>query len=321
MLDDGASFLDAFYMTAITVSTIGFHEIIDLDKYPLGRLFTVFLAFSGIGIITYFFSNLATLFIEGEIKRSFERQKMEKKIKALRGHYVICGCGRVGRNIAKELFQTRREFVAADIGDAPIERFEQDFPKSLFLQGDCTEDDMLEKLGVKNAQGVFVTTDDDNVNLVICLSVRQLNPPVKIVALSKDIGHVLKMRKAGANRVITPTYIGGQRMASEMIRPEVTEFLDDMLRSEFNQRLEQITIPSSIEGHTLENLHLDRLKETVLLALSDNNRWIYKPDVDHVLKAGMHLVLMTTPKERLHSGTENEIKKKAETSSQPFLFK
>ncbi len=299
-LDPEAGLLDAFYMTAITVSTIGFHEVIDLSEKPEGRLFTVFLAFSGIGIITYFFSNLASLFIEGEIKRNFERRKMEKRIAALEGHFIICGAGRVGRNIARELFKTERSFVMADLKPEAFEQLEStdNLGETTFLVGDCTEDEFLLKLGVERALGVFVTSGDDNINLVITLSVRTLNSAVKIVALSKEIKHVQKLRKAGASRVITPTFIGGLRMASEMVRPMVTNFLDDMLRSEFNQRIEELRIPQSSEGIKLHQLGIDQLESTVVLAINDDEKWIYKPQPDQELGMGSHLILLTNPKEK-----------------------
>ena len=299
-LDQDSTVLDAFYMTAITVATIGFHEVIDLSSHPLGRIFTVFLAFSGIGIITYFFSNLASLFIEGEIKRNFELKKMEKRIDNLSAHYIICGCGRVGKNVAQELFQTERSFVMADSSRDVFDGFADEnlFKDIPFLVGSCTDDDFLIKLGVKRAAGVFVTSGDDNTNLVVALSVRTLNSAVKIVAVTKDINHVQKLKKAGANRVISPTYIGGLRMASEMLRPNVTSFLDEMLRSQMNERFEQINIPHSMEGTPLKDLAIEDLPETIVLAINEYDRWIYKPPASHVLKKDSYLVLLTNPKER-----------------------
>ncbi len=300
-MDPNATLVDSFYMTAITVATIGFHEVIDLRAHPGGRLFTILLAFSGIGIITYFFTNLAALFIEGDLRRAFQRRQMEKKIKKLEAHFIICGCGRVGRNIALELHETKRPYVLADIKIEAIERFlqEEEIEGALFLVGDTTDDDFLIQLGVEKALGVFVTSGDDNVNLVTTLTARTLNPAVKIVSLAKDISHMKKIKKAGATKVVSPAFIGGRRMASEMIRPQVTTFLDDMLRSSFNQRIEELNIPESAEGKKLSELYSDRLKETIVLAVNEDGSWLYNPSKDHELKAGSHVIMMTTPNERL----------------------
>ncbi|MBV6645945.1 MAG: NAD-binding protein, partial [Cyclobacteriaceae bacterium] len=146
-----ASMVDAFYMTAITISTIGFHEVIDLSASPYGRLFTVFLAFSGFGVLTYFISNVVALFIEGDLRRTFEKKKMEKMIHKIENHYIICGCGRVGRNIASELQATERPFVMADISQENIDKLVQDFPKMPYLIGDATDEDFLIKLGLERA--------------------------------------------------------------------------------------------------------------------------------------------------------------------------
>ena len=300
-LDPNATLVDSFYMTAITVATIGFHEVVDLREHPAGRLFTILLAFSGIGIITYFFSNLAALFIEGDLRRAFERRQMEKKVKNLEAHFIICGCGRVGRNIALELHDTKRPYVLADINPDAIERFvqEEKIDSAIYLTGDCTDDDFLLQLGVDKALGVFVTSGDDNTNLVTTLTARTLNSAVKIVSLAKDLNHMKKIKKAGATRVVSPAFIGGKRMASEMIRPQVTTFLDDMLRSQFSQRIEELNIPESVEGKKIEDLKIEKLQETVVLAVNENGSWLYNPPKDHTLKGGSHIILMTTPDERL----------------------
>ncbi|MEM9326201.1 MAG: potassium channel protein [Bacteroidota bacterium] len=301
LMDPNATLLDSFYMTAITVATIGFHEVVDLADHPGGRLFTILLAFSGIGIITYFFSNLAALFIEGDLRRAFQRRQMEKKIKNLEAHFIICGCGRVGRNIALELHATKRPYVLADHELEVIEKLivDERLEGALFLAGDCTDDDFLIQLGVKRALGIFATTGDDNTNLVTTLSARVLNPAIKIVSLAKDLSHMKKIKKAGATKVVSPAFIGGMRMASEMIRPQVTTFLDDMLRSSFNQRLEEITIPMSAQGKQIQELQIDRLKETVVLAIHENDSWLYNPPTDYSLQGGSHVIIMTTPDERL----------------------
>lgn len=294
---DTATFFDGFYMTFITITTIGYTEVIELDN--VGRAFAIFVAFTGIGILTYFLTNMASLFIEGDLIKSRKRNQMEKKVARMEGHYIVCGGGRVGGNIAKELSATDREFVIADIKEEVIKHVDEIYVDVPCLVGDCTDDDFLESLGVERAKGIFVTTGSDNINLVICVTARQLNHNIKIVAQSKDINHVNKMKKVGANKVISPSFIGGLRMASEMVRPTVTDFLDEMLRSQDHVlRIEEIGISSAMVGKTLEDFDLEDFDQTLVLALKEGDRWIYNPKKNYELQSNSRVIVMTTPKER-----------------------
>ncbi len=291
--------MDAFYMTAITLTTIGFHEIIDMSTSPGGRLFTVFIAFMGIGIFTYFLSNVAALFIEGDIRKTFYKRKMEKKISKMEDHYVICGSGRVGGNIASELYQTDRPFVIADLDESRLSALPAELKGRPMMAGDCTDDDFLMTLGVDRARGVFVTSGDDNTNLVICLTARQLNPTCRIVVKIIDLNHAAKVKRAGADRIISPNYIGGLRMASEMIRPSVTSFLDEMTRtSRQNFRIEEVEVSTNFSGKSLDELKTSDCKNTLILAVKSPDQCEYIPDPKQNLNAGDKLIMMTTPKER-----------------------
>lgn len=298
IISDGRVF-DSFYMTVITLTTIGFHEIIDMRFSLGGRIFTVFIAFAGVGIFTYFISNVAALFIEGDIRRTFYRRKMEKKINKMEDHYVICGSGRVGKNIASELFHTDRPFVMADVDESQLIDHSGEIKEMLVLVGDCTDDDLLQKLGVERARGVFVTSGDDNTNLVICLTARQLNPNCRIVVKIIDLKHASKLKRAGADRIISPNYIGGLRMASEMIRPSVTSFLDEMTRSSRqNFRIEEVEVTAKFSGKQLSDLKMSDCTNTLLLAIKNPEQCEYVPNQNQTLKSGDKLIIMTTPKER-----------------------
>lgn len=295
----GGQWFDSFYMTAITISTIGFREVINVGDSNGAKLFTIFIAFGGIGVITYLFSNLAALFIEGDIRKTFYRKNMLKKIEKLQGHYIICGCGRVGKNIALELFQTERPFVITDLSEEILEKFSPEIPDSISLSGDSTDDTFLESLGVSSAAGIFATASDDNTNLVICITARQLNPNIKIICRINDITHSRKMRRAGADKIISPNFIGGRRMASEMLRPAATSFMDDMMRSsQFGLRMEEIVVTKKYDGKKISNLPFDGCEKTILLALKENEDWAYNPKKEHKIKYGNKLIVMTTPKER-----------------------
>lgn len=294
-----ATILDAFYMSAITISTVGYHEVIALETHPYGRVFTIFFTFAGFGVLTYFLSNLVALFIEGDLRKTFLKRKMQKIIEKMDGHYIICGVGRVGKNIAEELVKTDRPFLLADLDEALLENFVSAFDQEIpYAVGDCTDEDFLQSLGARKSKGIFVTAGDDNTNLVICLTARQLNPAMKIVVRSTDVTHSRKLRRAGANKVVSPNYIGGLRMASEMVRPAVTNFLDDMIKSNINQRLEEFIVPQSLSGKRVSDIPIEDLDQTIILAISEDDRWRYNPSKELILRQGMHVVILTSTQER-----------------------
>ena len=193
------SWVDCFYMTFITVATIGFGEIIDLSHSPAGRLFTIFIAFSGIGTMTYMLSTLTAFILEGDINEAWRRNKMQNKIAKLKDHYIVCGIGRVGSNVAHELVMTGRHCVVVDQDFQHIENYLSKHSEQLYLHGDATDNDVLLAAGIKRARGVFAVASDDSQNLVISLSSKQLNPNLRVVARCHDVKNVEKTRRAGAD--------------------------------------------------------------------------------------------------------------------------
>ncbi len=292
------SLTDCFYMTFITVTTIGYGEIIEVGKYPYGRYYTIIVAALGIGIFTFLITNITAFIVSGELLKSFKKRKFTKMIKKLSDHYIICGSGDTGIQIAHELFNTKRPFVLIDKSDFENHEIDKDY---LFYHGDATDENTLELAGIKNAAGVFAVTGDDNYNLVITFTVKQLNPNVRVIAKSRDIKNSDKIKKAGADSVISSNFIGSLRMVSEMIRPNVVTFLDTMLRDKDKSlRVEEISIGKSFEGKTIASLNLKKHKNALLLAIKKNEQWIFNPMEDEILSEGTNLILMLTPEERLH---------------------
>lgn len=293
------SILDCLYMTVITVLTIGFGEIIDLSDKPGGRVFTMFIALFGVGTLTYILSSFTAFVVEGELKEIFGRRRMEKAIEKLRHHYIVCGVDRVGFYIAHELHQTNRPYILIDVNREKIERAVEAFREQLFVEGDATDDSTLRRAGIEEARGVFAVTGDDNKNIVISLTAKQLNPRVRVVARCHEIRNVEKMKKAGADAVVSPDFIGGLRMASEMVRPAVVTFLDMMLRDrDKNLRIEEVAVPDAFGGNALSDLGLKRFPHLMLLAVRTGEDWLYNPPEDYVVSPGSTLIFMTTPKER-----------------------
>ncbi len=296
----GYSFLDTFYMTVITITTIGFGEIVDVSVVPAGRVFTIFIAVAGIGVLFYIITHFTALVVEGELTKSFRRSKMEKKAKSYKGHYIICGVGGLGLHIINELAATKRPYVMVDINQESIDRFSEIAKDGVFIEGDATDNNTLLKAGVKEAGGIFATLGDDNQNLVVALTAKQLNPGIRVVARCNELKNSNKMQKAGADAVISPSLIGGLRMASEMIRPTVVSFLDTMLRDrEKNLRVEEVSVPESLIGKNLASLRLDRFPGILLLAIKTKDGWIYNPPSGCAIKPGSTLVFIGGPEDRV----------------------
>lgn len=293
------SFVDCFYMTFITITTIGFGEIIDMSNNPAMRMFTIVIAVSGISLATYAFTGLTAFVVEGELSETFRRKKMETIIRKFKNHYIICGIGGVGLNIAREMQVTKRQYVIIDTDRHNIDKFLETFRDVVFIEGDATDNDMLSAAGITEASGLFAVTGDDNQNLVLSLTAKQLHPAIRVVARCHDAKNIEKMKKAGADAVVSPSSIGGLRMASEMVRATVVSFLDTMLRDrEKNLRIEEIEVIEAFAGKPVSELNIGSCPSVLLLAVKSADIWVYNPPCDHVMKHGDILIVMTTPEDR-----------------------
>ena len=300
ILGDGSySYFDSLYMTIITITTIGFGEIIDLSGNIGGRIFTIVIALSGIGVLAYMITNITATVVEGELTKSFRRRRMERKAEKARGHYIVCGMGWAGLHIVNELRETKRDHVIIEMDKVKIDKSLETMPDAVFIEGDATDNDVLIKAGIEKANGLFAVTGDDNQNLVICLTAKQCSPTIRIVAQCNEMKNLDKMSKAGANSVVSPGYISGMRMASEMTRPTVVNFLDRMLRGrDENLRVEEVGIPKSLIGKALSVLNLKKYPRTLLLAVKKGEDWVYNPSRNYIIETDNKLIIMTTPDER-----------------------
>jgi voltage-gated potassium channel len=294
------SFLDCLYMTVITITTVGYSEIIDFSSNTVGRVFTIFVALSGIGILAYVLTSLTATIVEGELTKSFRRRRMEKTAKKARDHYIVCGMGWAGLYIVNELRETKRDHVIIDIDKDKIDKNLGTMPNETFIEGNATDNNILLKAGISKATGLFAVTGDDNQNIVICLTAKQLNNSVRIVAQCNEMKNLDKMSRVGADAVVSPGYISGMRMAAEMIRPTVVDFLDKMLHDQdVNLRVEEVGIPSYLEGKALSSaINFKKFPHTLLLAIKEGEKWVYNPPREYTLVPGNRLIIMTTPEER-----------------------
>ncbi len=292
------SWLDCFYMAFITISTIGYNEAVDVTHYEYGRLFTIFIATSGIGVMGYVFSTFTAFMLESDLNITWRRRKMQKKLDQMKDHYIVCGVGRVGSNIAYELSMTGRPFVLIDSSMQNISTYLDKHPEQLYLHGDATDNDMLLAAGVTRAKGLFAVAPDDTLNLVICLSARQLNAKLRIVARCHDLKNADKTRRAGADEIVSPDFTGGLRLVSAMLRPHVVTFLDEMLRTDNNLRIEEISVSANFAGKKLELLQPQNREYILLATRTVQGKWVFNPELQHVMHTEEVLMVMTTPEGR-----------------------
>ena len=293
-----ATWIDSFYMTFITIATIGYGEIVDLSHHPYGRLFTVLIALIGIGTMTYLFSALVAVLVDADLNAVLRRKRMDKKMTELKNHYIVCGIGRVGTNVAHELQKTQRQYVVMDTNKEVLDNWLEHHPHAPYLHDDATEDQSLLRAGVSQAAGVFAVTGDDSHNLMLALSVKLINPKVRVVVRLHDIRNANKARKAGADEIVSPDFTGGMRIASAMLRPHVVNFMDQMLHSDDGLRVEELVVPEGVSGVPVGSL-VPKSSDYLLMATHEDGRWMFNPAEDHIVKSGVALVVMVTPSGRV----------------------
>jgi voltage-gated potassium channel len=222
------SLLQSVYMTAITISTIGYGEVVDLSHSPAGRIFNILFIMLSLGTIAFAVSSITAFIVEGELKNLLGRRRMEKDIARLKDHYIVCGSDETAQTVIRELIVTDRDFVVIEPSKERIDRLASlgDF---LYVLGDPAEDEVLEKAGVSLAKVILLSLPSDEANLFVTITARSLNPKARIIAKGNDLKSHAKIKKAGADSVVSPSFIGGMRMVSDMVRPAVVTFLDRML--------------------------------------------------------------------------------------------
>lgn len=288
---EGWSLFDSLYMTVITLATVGFGETHPLSSW--GRVFTIFLILGGIGILTYSFSTFTAFIVEGELGEALRRKRMEKKIQAMSNHYIVCGGGRTGRYVIDELQKTRRPFVVIDSDPALVDNYAQ--KGCLALDGDASQDEVLKRAGIERAKGLAACLSTDQDNLFVIITAKGLNPGLRTVSTSIEKGVGEKLYRSGADAVVSPNFIGGLRIASELIRPTVVSFLDNMLRDENdNFRVEEVTLGDGSSGRTLGEILQNQRLDLMVLAVRPSNldKYLFNPRPETRLLRNDILVLM-----------------------------
>lgn len=264
MFLEGWSLLDSVYMAIITLTTVGYREVHDLSDG--GRIFTIFLIIGGVGTVFYALSTGAKIVLEGELQEVFGRRRLEKKIKEMNEHFIVCGYGRMGKIICRELKDKDVEFVV-------IERKAEMFPDKhniLVLSGDATKDEILLEAGIEKAKGLITVLPTDAENLFVVLSARGLNAKLLIVARAGEEGSEQKLLRAGADRVVSPYHIGGLRIAHTILKPAVVDFIEFATKSgNIDLQMEEILIKegSKLAGLTLDECGIGRELGIIIVAI------------------------------------------------------
>jgi voltage-gated potassium channel len=290
----GWRMVDALYMTIISLTTVGYGEIQPLTTG--GRIFTIFLILSGLGVLFYGISNITAFLVEGELTGILARRRMEKAISELKDHFLVCGLGKTGQHVVEELLKTESSFVAIEKEAEKIEEA-QELGDILCVCGDATKNDTLLEANIEKARGLVTTLPTDSENLFVVLSAREMNPTLRIVSrvIEDDAEH--KLYKVGANSVVSTDFIGGLRMASELIRPSVVSFLDLMLRDPGRTlRVSETRVPegSKMSGTTIVDADFREKAGVLVLAIrrSGAEEFIYAPSAHEKIQDGDTLIVL-----------------------------
>jgi voltage-gated potassium channel len=296
---EGWPLLDAIYMTVITLATVGYGETHPLSAQ--GRIFTIGLILSGIGIIGYGMSVFAAFIVDGELGRLMKGRKMQKQIQKLSNHFIICGAGDTGRWIVEEFLKTKTPCVVIERDHTTLEMLKSQGIIQ-YIEGDATKDAVLLEAGIERAKGLVSALSTDKDNVFVVLTARALNPHLKIVSRVVEEESEKKLLAAGAHHVVSPNFIGGLRMASLLIRPAVVDFLDTMLREgDGTLRLEEIEVPphSSLSGKTLGEAQIPQKTGLIVIAIKNQQegKYTYNPQPSTLIQKGNILIVMGEPEQ------------------------
>lgn len=293
----GWTLSDAFYMAVITLTAVGYEEVRDLDT--AGRLFTSALLAGGVTTIGIWFALITATLVEMDLAHAFRKRRTMKTLEKLSGHVVVCGAGRMGRQVIKELLSAGTPYVVIERDAEPADKVRELDPDALVLEADATRDETLVQARIGQARGLIAALSADTDNLFVCLSARDLQPGLTIVARAYDEDAMSKLRKAGADHVVSPNVTGGIRMASVLLRPQVMSFLDVVTRGEeLALLLEEVKVPerSPLDGRTLAESGIRENTGAVVLAIRHGEErrepFIYNPGPTERVSAGDTLIVL-----------------------------
>lgn len=296
--------IDAFYMTVITITTVGFGEVHPLDDHA--KLFTIFLILASVIILGYSLSLITEYILSKNNIEELRQKKMQKKIDSLKNHIIICGYGRNGKQAAKKLLAYNKPFVVIEKDKELLGKFQDE--SILFVIGNANEDEVLLKAGLDRASTLILAMPNDADNLFVVLSARQLNSNMKIISRASQETSYNKLKMAGANNVILPDKIGGDHMASLVVVPDLMEFIDNLsIVGKFNINIEEISVEklyNTSEVKTIKDLDLRRKTGcTVIGYKDDQGEYTVNPEAEIQLVPNSKIIVLGRPEqiEKLNS--------------------
>ncbi|MBO8128998.1 MAG: potassium channel protein [Peptococcaceae bacterium] len=288
---EGWSFLDTLWLVVVSITTVGYGDLV--PQTIIGRITTLFLILSGVGLFTYVLSNILIIVIEGRIKDFFGGRRMERQIAELRNHIIVCGLGRVGAAVAKRLEQERVPFVGIERDPSRLQEFQQQ--GLLVIAGDATEDEILQKAGVSRARAVITTLPDDAGNVFITITCKDLNPNIKVITRSQKTKGAEKLYRAGADTVISPAAMAGNRMVLTALKPSSVEFIKTLVgKNELVLEEIRVSPTSYLVGKPLKESRLREDFAAQLLVIKRGDQNILAITPEEVIQAGDILILFGT---------------------------
>jgi voltage-gated potassium channel len=291
---EGWPWFDGLYMVLTTITTIGYGEVHPLSH--IGRIFNTFIIVTGVGLVLLFFGGATQALLEFELQSVFGRRRMDREISRLSDHFIICGAGRVGRSVARELARKPLPFVIVDSSQEKLARYAAE--GWLTLVGDATQAHVLRELHIESARGLVAATTTDATNIYIILTARSLNPKLKIIARASEENAEKHLVTAGADHVVSPYNFAGYRIAQTFMRPHVVDFFDTAMNQQKPLEIEEVQVQpgSRFAGQTLEGSRIRQEMGVIVLAIKgEDSQMRFNPPPDEVIRVGDHLIAMGEP--------------------------
>jgi len=285
------SWFDGFYMVLTTITSIGYGEIHPLSH--VGRIFNSFIIITGVGLVLLLVGGASRALLEFELQSVFGRRRMEREIGRLSGHFIICGAGRVGRSVARELARKPAPFVIVDNDEEKLGRYSAE--NWLTVTGDSTHAKVLQQAGIEKARGLVAATTTDATNIYIILTARNLNSKLKIIARASEEEAEKHLITAGADSVVSPYNFAGYRIAQTFMRPYVVDFFDTAMNRQMPLEIEEVQVRpgSRVVGQTLEGARIRQEMGVIVLAIKgEGSHMRFNPAPDEVIRVGDHLIAM-----------------------------
>lgn len=298
-----ASLNDIIFMTGITLSTVGYGDILNVQDNSLAMWFTLILLMVGMGTVLYSVSAISAFLIEGHLNNLLTINAIKKGVKRMKKHHIICGAGETGIHVIREMHLRGQSYIIIDADPDKFKPLREEFPGCKVIIGDATSDTVLQEANIKSAQ-TLITTLNDKDNLFLTLTARMINPTIQIISTATELNMDEKLTRAGADYIINPNFIGGLRIASQVLRPQVVSFLDRMLKVDGDHvRIEELSIPSDTNGvnRSLGELNIYEKTGVHIIAYSPNDHirgYQYNPPASTTLHAGGTLIFIGTQSQK-----------------------